>query len=218
MLAHGALVVLFADAKLRFIQRPAVFPVVHHGDLVFRRRAGNTAKVAQPLADLRHFLEDARMLAALVVDHRAVEFLALSATLAELEVLHAVGAVRDRLQALQRHRARAAQLVDLVPVDARGAGFHHQEGLAAAYAAHEIVLEGGILRHVYVLHRALPLGIVVPAAHVEHLAQIKVIDDRIGAHQIRGAGNVGRDALERLDFVQVKIDRLPGAEAPPGEL
>ena len=149
--------------------------------------------------------------------HRAVEFFRRAPALAELEILHRVRAVAHGLQTLEQQQTGTPEAVHRLPVHRRGGGFHHHKGLISADAPHQIMAEGRVLRHPRVPVVPRPDWIIIPGGAIQQPPQLKIIDAGIRAHQIGGAGNIGRDALEGLDFPGVKIAELLRGEAFPGQ-
>ena len=217
---HHGVQILFVHIieALRVLQRPAVLPVVDQRDAGGRGGAHDGVHRLELRTHLRDLAEHAGVLVAAVIHHRAVQLLGGAAALAELEVLHRVRAVRHGLHGLQQVHAGAVQAGIGPPVGGGGAALHQQEGLAVLEAARQVVLKGEELRDAHVVHGVLPLGIAVPAGKVHVLGQAVVVDALVGAHQVGGAGDVGRDALEGLGLDVVPLDELLGGKALPVEL
>ena len=216
---HGIdILFIYIVEPLRIFQRPAVFPIVDQCHTRRSGRADDLVHLGKSFAHFGNLAEYAGVLMAAVIDHSAVELFGGAAALAELEVLHGIRAVGDGLHGLQEMHAGAMQAGIGTPVGRGGAALHQEEGLAVLKTARQVVLEGKELCGLYVVERAFPLGIAVPAGKIHHLRQAVVVDAGVDAHQVRGAGNIGCDALERFHLDLIPLDELLGGEALPIEL
>ena len=139
---------------------------------------------------------------------RAVILLGRAARLPPLEVHHRVGAVGDRLVALQAHHARALERVVRRPLHLAGRLLHQQPRLPALQAAHQIVAEGhlaGVLG---------PLRVGVPGDHVEVRRPGEVVERLVGAHHVGGDRHLRRHRAQDLRLGLVALQLHVGHEAP----
>ena len=164
-----------ADGAVRDLEVPARLPVRDDADLGLCGRPQHRAQRLKVVADLRHFLEHARTLATLVVDDRAVELLGASPALADLEVLHGVGAVRDGLERLHPVHSGTQQTVVMVPVHGAWRGLHQKEWLPEKRAV-EVVDHGIARRRALRLAGAVVvLRVAVPRHDVQLLRHAPVV-------------------------------------------
>ena len=193
---------------------PAHLPVKEHRDLGSDAGADDRVELLQQRPVSGDVLEDAALLAALVVDDRAVELLEASAALAPLEVHRRVGAVADREQHLLLVLSGLLERGRGVPVRARGRRFHQDERPPALHCAVDVVREAGV-------DRDLP-GVVVVEEEVgvqchavADVGEAPVVEPVESAHHVRRDGLVGRQAAQRRDLVLHEVDGLVRREAQP---
>ena len=198
---------------LGVVDGPAVLPVKDQGHLGVDVALGDGVNALQQLAHGLYVLELPGLGAALVVHHRAVELLKGAAALAELEVLHGVGAVGHGLHAAHPVLAGLFQLGDRPPVGGAGGGFHQQEGLALD-GAHGVVPQA-VDRGQLGVVAAPPLGIGVPADDVQLVLKLKVVVVVVVVHKVGGAGDGGVHRLYGVPLRLDKVHHLVGDKALP---
>ena len=192
---------------------PAVLHIEHQGHLCLHIALGHGVDGLQPLAHRRHVPEDPGVAAAVVVHHSAVELLRAAPALAELEVLHRVGAVGHRLHGGGHVHPRLLQLGDRGPVGVAGSGLHQQEGLPLD-GAHHIVPQGKVRGGLHVALVA-PLGVGVPGDHVQLVLEFEVIVLIKIIHKVGGHRDGGVHRLHRVPLHLHKVDDLVGNEPLP---
>ena len=220
MVGNHCFIILFiiAMAELRIRHGPGIFPVIYHGNFVFRRGAQGRRQLAQSLANSGNFFIRPVFHAVIMGNHRTMEFFRGTAALSELEILYRIGTMCHCLHALQHQRAGLAQPVDFLPVGSRRGRFHQHVGLVPAHAPHQIMPEGGKPHDLGIPCIPCPHGIIIPAGAIQMPAQFKIIDSGIIPHQIGSAGNIRRNALQGLDFPIIEIAELLGGKPLPGQI
>ena len=187
--------------------RPIRIPVEHQRD----RRLGQTAHEPRAVrrqlaAERTHLAVHALVLAPAVRDHRAMVLLEPAARLLELEILHGIRAMRDRLIAFRTHPPGRAQYVALLPVRLVRRRLHEHERPAVAHAAHQIVLERIVGR------RGVRERIIVPADHVHLAPPTEIIGTLVGVHEVRGDRMHRVERADRVALGDVGAQQRVGLE------
>ena len=179
-------------------------------------RADDGPQRLEVAADLRDLPEHARPLGALVVDDGAVELLGAAAPLADLEVLHGVGAVGDGLERLHAVLAGAQEAVVVEPVGRAGAGLHHEERFAGLERAHVVVREAALRGERLGLAGALVvLRVGVPRDEVDLAGDARVVEAVVEGHEVRRDRRVRRVRTDGLGLPADEVGGDVGDEAPP---
>ncbi len=158
-----------------------------------------------------------------MTEHRGVELLLAVLGLTPLEEHHGVGAVRDRLQALDADLARRLGHVHVAPAGRTGRGFQQQPRLPALERAHEAVVEG----RADMRGRVGGLGVGVIGHDVFDSGEVPVVQVAEHAHEVRGHRDVGCDLAQHVDLdlksssrasdeKRSKSSSLVGVEPGPG--
>ena len=165
---------------------PHIVPVVDDGRLFGPLGASSQGDRLQSGAHLHRLPVGAAVGAAVMADHRTVEFFLGAPACPPLEITDAVGAVGHRLQGRQHGDARFFLFAHRLPVGAAGGGLHQQKGLpfqGIEQVVHHRRVKGGLLHR---LGGLVPGGVTVPADHIQLPAQLKVVDVVEAVHQVGG--------------------------------
>ena len=179
---------IFISRSLGIFQRPVIFTVIKNSHRRLRYTSHSFLDLFQNFSYLCHFTKNSGIITAIVIDHRTVEFLGGTLTLAELEIQDTVGTMGDCLQGSSQMHSRFFQLIDRLPVGCRRTGFHQKERCFFD-TPHKVVLQGSIHCCGIVVF-FMPAWVIIPGSDIHNILKLFIVKSVVVVHQIGGCRKI----------------------------